>query len=170
MNSRSIFIVLAGLSFVACGQPERAIEQKSADVVEIRDYGAEPTVLDIESYTLNNEDFRTTLWTGDKLQATLMSIPVGGEIGLELHPDTDQFLRIESGQAQVMMGDREDSLYFVKNARADFAIFVPAGKWHNLVNMGNVPVKLYSIYTPVEHPHGTVHKTFDQAMAAEHGH
>ena len=63
----------------------------------------EPAVLDIEAYTLGNENFRTALWTGTNLQVTLMTIPVGGEVGLELHPDIDQFLRIEEGEAKVMM-------------------------------------------------------------------
>ena len=134
------------------------------------DYGAEPTVLDIDAYTLSNDNFRTALWTGTLLQVTLMSIPVGGEIGLEQHPDTDQFLRIEDGQAKVMMGDTEESLTFVQTAEKDFAIIVPAGKWHNLINTGDKPLKLYSIYSPVEHPHGTVHKTFEEAKEAEDHH
>ena len=79
-----------------------AVETKS--MIELKDYGAEPAVLDIEAYTLGNENFRTALWTGTNLQVTLMTIPVGGEVGLELHPDIDQFLRIEEGEAKVMMG------------------------------------------------------------------
>jgi mannose-6-phosphate isomerase-like protein (cupin superfamily) len=90
-----------------------------------------------------------------------MSIPVGGEIGLEQHPETDQFLRIEDGQGKVMMGDIKESLTFVQTAEKDFAIIVPAGKWHNLINTGNKPLKLYSIYSPVEHPQGTIHKTVE---------
>jgi mannose-6-phosphate isomerase-like protein (cupin superfamily) len=99
-----------------------------------------------------------------------MSIPVGGEVGLEQHTDTDQFLRVEDGQAKVLMGDTEKSLTFVKTAEKDFAIIVPAGKWHNIINTGDKPLKLYSIYAPVEHPHGTVHKTFEEAEEAEHHH
>ncbi|MCL2683267.1 MAG: cupin domain-containing protein [Bacteroidales bacterium] len=132
---------------------------KMSEDVVLKDYGAEPTVLDIEAYTLSNDNFRIALWTGEYLQVTLMSIPVGGEIGLEQHNDVDQFLRIEEGQAKVMMGDAEHSLTFVKEIGKDFAIFVPAGKWHNLINIGNKPLKLYSIYAPAEHPHGTVHRT-----------
>ncbi|MCL2097626.1 MAG: cupin domain-containing protein [Bacteroidales bacterium] len=146
-------------------QSERITEE-----VVFQDYGSEPTVLDIEAYTMSNDNFRTALWTGTLLQVTLMSIPVGGEIGLEQHPDTDQFLRIEDGEAQVVMGDYETSLTFTATAGKDFAIFVPAGKWHNLINTGDKPLKLYSIYSPVEHPHGTVHKTFEEAEEAEHAH
>ena len=145
-----------------------AAETKS--MIELKDYGAEPAVLDIEAYTLGNENFRTALWTGTNLQVTLMTIPVGGEVGLELHPDIDQFLRIEEGEAKVMMGDSKEDLNYVRTAKADHAVFVPAGKWHNLVNIGDKPLKLYSIYAPVEHPYGTVHKTYDDAMAAEHLH
>jgi mannose-6-phosphate isomerase-like protein (cupin superfamily) len=132
---------------------------KEKATVVLKDYGAEPTVLNIEAATVSNENFRLALWTGTNLQLTVMTIPVGGEIGLEVHPDTDQFLRIEEGQGKVMMGDTEDSLTFVRDVEADFAVFVPAGKWHNLVNTGDKPLKLYSIYAPVEHPHSTVHKT-----------
>ena len=131
---------------------------------------AEPTVLNIESYTLGNEDFRTVLWTGNNLQVTLMTIPVGGDVGLEQHMGIDQFLRIEEGMAQVLMGDSQDKLDFVRDVEDDYAIFVPAGKWHNIVNKGDKPLKLYSIYAPAEHPHGTVHKTQQEAMEAEHAH
>ena len=140
-----------------------------ADVI-LKDYGAEPTVLNIEAHTLSNTNFRTALWTGAKLQVTVMSIPVGCDVGLEQHPDTDQFLRVEEGIAQVVMGDTEDSLTFSAMVEKDFAIFVPAGKWHNIINSGDTPLKLYSIYSPVEHPHGTIHKTQQEAEEAEHQH
>ena len=135
--------------------------------VVLKDYGAAPTVLNIDAFTTTNPNFRTALWTGTFLQVTLMSIPVGGEVGLEIHPDTDQFLRIEEGQANVLMGDTEESLTFNKAAEKDFAIIVPAGKWHNIINTGSKPLKLYSIYAPVHHPFGTVHRTFEEAEEAE---
>lgn len=135
--------------------------------VVIKDYGGQPFVLDIEEATTQNRTFRTALWTGDHLQVTLMSIAVGDDIGLELHPDVDQFLRIEEGQGLVQMGDTKDQLNFQQQVSDDFAIMVPAGKWHNLTNTGQQPLKLYSIYAPPEHPFGTVHKTKADAMAAE---
>ena len=104
-------------------------DAKTTGEVVFKDYGAGPTVLNIEDYTLSNENFRTTLWTGSNLQVTVMAIPVGCDVGLEQHHDIDQFLRIEQGTAQVMMGDSEDNLDFVREASDDFAIFVPAGKW-----------------------------------------
>lgn len=152
--------------------PEAAGTKKTTGEVVFKDYGAEPTVLNIEDYTLSNEDFRTTLWTGGNLQVTVMSIPIGCDVGLEQHHDIDQFLRIEQGAAQVLMGDSKDNLDFVREASDDFVILVPAGKWHNIVNKGDEPLKIYSIYAPAEHPHGTVHKTQQEAIEAEqhHGH
>lgn len=164
---------VTALAFHSCGQNESGqlpAEPTDETVVALKDYGNGPAVLDIEAYTVGNENFRTALWTGTNLQLTLMTIPVGGEIGLELHPDIDQFLRIEEGEGRVMMGDTKENLDYVQTVKADYAVFVPAGKWHNLVNTGNEPVKLYSIYAPAEHPHGTVHKTQKEAMEAEHHH
>lgn len=136
----------------------------------ITDYGPNPFVVNIEEVTKQNNTFRTALWTGKHLQLTLMSINVGEDIGLEQHPNLDQFIRIEEGQGLVQMGDRKDYLDFQKYAKEDDAIFVPAGKWHNLINTGTKPLKLYSIYAPPEHPYGTVHETKAVAIAAEKNH
>nr|WP_246476407.1 cupin domain-containing protein [Salicibibacter cibi] len=132
-----------------------------------KDHGSQPFVVNIEEAAKQNRTFRTALWTGEHLQVTLMSIDVGDDIGLEVHHDHDQFLRIEAGQGFVQMGDREDQLDFKRSVYADDAIMVPAGKWHNITNIGNQPLKLYSIYAPPEHPYGTVHETKEIAMAAE---
>ena len=133
----------------------------------LADYGPKPFVVDIEEATKQNNNFRTTLWTGDHLQLTLMSIGVGEDIGLETHPNHDQFIRIEDGNGLVKMGDQKDNLSFEKKVEGDYVILVPAGKWHNLINIGNKPLKLYSIYAPPEHPYGTVHKTKAIAEATE---
>lgn len=125
----------------------------------IRDYGPEPFVVNIEEITKLNNTFRTALWTGEHLQLTLMSIPVGESIGLEIHPDTDQFLRLEQGEGLVQMGKDKNNLSFQKRVSNNFAFVVPAGTWHNLINIGNIPIKLYSIYAPPKHPRGTVHLT-----------
>jgi mannose-6-phosphate isomerase-like protein (cupin superfamily) len=132
---------------------------------QFMDYGPDPFVVNIEEVTLQNQTFRTVLWTGNHLQLTLMSIPVGEEIGLELHPDVDQFIRVEEGEGLVKMGDRKDRLDFVTKVYDNFAFIVPAGKWHNLINTGYKPLKVYSIYAPPQHPFGTVHET--KADAAE---
>ena len=125
----------------------------------IRDYGPEPFVMNINEVTKQNNNFRTALWTGNHLQVTLMSINVGESIGLEMHPDVDQFIRIEQGYGLVQMGNNKNNLNFERKVYDDFAIIIPAGKWHNLTNIGNVPIKLYSIYAPPNHPKGTIHRT-----------
>ncbi|WP_330615515.1 cupin domain-containing protein [Romboutsia sp. 1001713B170131_170501_G6] len=102
------------------------------------------------------------------MQVTLMSIDIGDDIGLEVHPTGDQFIRIEEGQGLVKMGDSKDNLDFQRKVYDDYAIMIPAGKWHNVINTGNKPLKLYAIYAPPEHPHGAVHETKANAEAAEH--
>ncbi|KGX84781.1 cupin domain-containing protein [Pontibacillus litoralis] len=135
---------------------------------ETKDYGGQPFVVNIERATKKNNTFRTALWTGEHLQVTLMSIQPGEDIGLEIHPNVDQFLRIEDGKGFVQMGDKQDSLTFERNVFDDDAIMIPAGTWHNVTNTGNDPLKLYSIYAPPEHPFGTVHETKADAMEAEY--
>ena len=134
---------------------------------KIKDYGPKPFVVNIEEVTKENNTFRTALWTGEHLQLTLMSINVGEDIGLEIHPDNDQFLRIEQGDALLQMGARKDRLDFEQDAHDNFAILVPAGTWHNVINTGNKPLKLYSIYAPPKHPFGTIHRTKAEAEVAE---
>jgi mannose-6-phosphate isomerase-like protein (cupin superfamily) len=136
----------------------------------IRDYGPNPFVININEVTKQNRTFRTALWTGKHLQVTLMSLNPGEDIGLEMHPDVDQFLRVEQGQGIVQMGNSRNNLSFQRKVFDDSAIVIPAGKWHNLTNTGNVPLKLYSIYAPPNHPFGTVHTTKAEAMAAEEHH
>lgn len=138
--------------------------------IDYTDMGGEPFVVDIEELTKTNDDFRVAKWTGTNLQMTVMSIKPGGEVGLEVHGDIDQFLRIEDGEAKVLMGDSKDSLDFEESVEDDYAVFVPAGKWHNIINTGDSDLKIYSIYAPGEHPKGTVHKTYEDAMAAEAEH
>ena len=127
--------------------------------IKFKDYGPEPFVINIEEAAKQNNTFRTALWTGKHLQLTLMSIDVGEDIGLEMHPDVDQFIRIEEGQGIVRMGDKKNNLDFEERVYSDYIIIIPAGKWHNIINTGYTPIKLYSIYAPPQHPHGTVHKT-----------
>ena len=112
---------------------------------------------------MQNNNFRTALWTGQHLQVTLMNINVGESIGLESHPNLDQFLRIEQGVGVVQMGDSKNNLNYERTVYDNYAIVIPAGKWHNLTNIGNVPIKLYSIYAPSNHPKGTIHVTKEDA-------
>ncbi|PYZ99234.1 cupin [Alteribacter lacisalsi] len=133
------------------------------------DYGTGPYVVDIEQATLDNDNFRRALWTGDHLQLTLMSIEPGDDIGLEVHEEDDQFLRIEDGQGIVQMGLDETNLDYQEEVFPDYAIFVPAGMYHNVINTGDRPMKIYSIYAPPHHPFGTIHETKADAEAAEAG-
>ena len=131
------------------------------------DHGPNPFVVNINKASVSNSNYRTTLWTGEHLQLTLMSIPVGCDIGLEVHPNVDQFLRIEGGNGIAEMGNSEHNLTFRQSVCNDSAIFIPAGTWHNVTNTGNKPLKLYSIYAPPNHPHGAVHAT--KAIAEAEG-
>ena len=135
---------------------------------EIRDYGCEPFIFNINHATCMNENFRTTLWTGRHMQLTLMSIPVYGDIGVEMHPSVDQFIRVESGNAKVYMGSCRDNLQGVACVKENDAILIPAGTWHNIVNVGGRPLKLYSLYAPPQHPFGTVHVTKEDAEHESH--
>ena len=129
----------------------------------LKDYGPSPFVVNIREAARQNTNFRTTLWTGGHFQITLMTIRVGEDIGLEMHPNVDQFIRVEEGVGIVRMGDSRDRVDFQCKVSDGSAIVIPAGKWHNLINTGYRPLKLYSIYAPPEHPYGTVHVTKQEA-------
>lgn len=129
-------------------------------------------VADVEKATLENTNFRTVLFTGEHTQLTVMSIEPGGEIGWEAHHDIDQFLRVEQGTGRAEFGATEDRVDETHDVEDDWAIIVPAGVWHNVINTGADALKIYSLYSPPEHPDGTVHVTKADADAAEaeHGH
>lgn len=134
------------------------------------DAGKKPLVTDIEKLTKDNDKFRVTVWTGEHLQLTVMSIPVGGDIGLEVHEGVDQFLRIEAGKGRCEMGLTEDNLDFVREVEDDDVILVPTGYWHNITNIGDEPLKLYTLYGPADHVAGTVHDTQEDAEADPNEH
>ena len=134
---------------------------------DIVDYGPDPFVVNIDRAAKLNQNYRTVLWTGNEMQVTLMSIPVGGDIGIEVHEDIDQFIRVESGEAFVMMGQSQNALTNRRRINSNYAVIIPAGTYHNIMNTGRTPLKLYSIYAPPKHPFGTVHPTKADAMYAE---
>lgn len=109
-------------------------------------------IVNIEKETLENENFRKVLYTAKNSQLVLMTIQPGDEIGLEIH-DLDQFIRVESGEATVILDDVEHKI------EDDWAVVIPAGTKHNVVNTGDEPLRLYSVYSPPEHKDGTVHAT-----------
>lgn len=131
------------------------------------DYGPKPLVIDINNATMENNNFRTALWTGEYLQLTLMSIDEGDCIGWEIHENTDQFLFIVDGQGIVQYGSSKDCPIIEKKVNCGSLIIVPAGNWHNVYNTGCTPLKIYSIYAPPNHPRGTVHATKEIAEEAE---
>ena len=126
---------------------------------QIVDIGPDPKSFDIELATNHNPDYRAVACSGRYLQVTLMSIPVGSDIGLEAHPETDQFLRLESGNGRVQMGDTKDHLTFDEKVSDGWCVLVPAGTWHNITNVGAAPMQLYAIYAPAHHTPGKVQST-----------
>ena len=125
---------------------------------------------DIEQATIDNTTFRTVVFTGEHAQLTVMRIGPGEDIGREVHHDRDQFLRIEQGTGRVELGTTGDAVDETHDVSDAWAIVVPAGIWHNLVNTGDEELKLYSLYSPPEHPDGTVHVTKADAEKAEQAH
>ncbi len=115
----------------------------------------------IEEKTEQNNFFRQVLYTGKHTQLVVMSLLPGEEIGMEVHPQVDQFFRIEEGQAKVIIDGEEHEV------SDGFAIIVPAGSQHNVINTGSNSLKLYTLYSPPNHPDGTIHRTRAEAMAAE---
>ncbi len=135
--------------------------------MDVIDNGPQPNTFDIETATVENTAYRTVAWTGRYLQVTLMSIPVGTSIGLEVHPETDQFLRVDQGAGRCVMGPAEDALTFSQDVSDGWSIQVPAGTWHDVVNTGEEPLQLYAVYAPVHHAQGTIHPTAAEAEADE---
>ena len=125
---------------------------------------------DIERATIENTAFRTAVYTGEHTQLTLMRLAPGEDIGREVHPHLDQFIRIEEGHGRAELGASEERVDEAYDVEDDWAIVVPAGVWHNVVNTGSGELKLYSLYSPPEHPADTVHATKADAEAAEAAH
>ena len=117
---------------------------------------------DIEKVTVENEDFRRVLYTGQHLQLVLMTLQSGEEIGSEVHPDRDQFFRIEEGEGVV------DIDGVANPVSDDFAVIVPAGARHNVRNTGSAPLRLYTLYGPPEHKDAIVQSTKAEAEARHH--
>jgi len=119
--------------------------------------------VDITRVARDNDAFRREVLTGEHEQVVVMTIPPGGEIGEEVHPDTDQVLAFVDGKGEAQL-DGESS-----EVGPNDLVFVRAGTRHNFVNTGDAPLRLITIYAPPEHQPGTVHQTKEDADAAEHG-
>jgi mannose-6-phosphate isomerase-like protein (cupin superfamily) len=115
---------------------------------------------DIEDRTEVNRDFRRVVYTGPHMQLVLMALRPGEEIGEEVHESTDQFFRVEDGKGEVVIDGRRTRI------ESDMAIVIPAGARHNIVNTGDEPLKLYTLYAPPHHEDGTVHRTKAEAEHA----
>lgn len=135
--------------------------------MKITDNGPKPNAFDIETATVENTNYRTVAWTGKYLQVTLMSIPVGSSIGLEVHPETDQFLRLDKGEGRCVMGPTKDDLPFSQDVSDGWSVQVPAGKWHDIINTGTVPMQVYAVYAPSHHAAGKVHATAEDGERDE---
>ena len=121
--------------------------------------------VDIERATLENDDFRRVLYTAPHSQVVVMSIEPGGEIGMERHDTGDQFIRVEEGEGEAILDGERHEL------RDGTALVIPSGTEHNVINNSRSdPLRLYTVYSPAQHPDGTVHRTKAEADAAEHAH
>ncbi|GEK79657.1 cupin domain-containing protein [Agrococcus baldri] len=135
--------------------------------MEIHDNGPQRNAFDIETATRENTNYRTVAWSGEHLQVVLMSIEPGGSIGLEVHYGTDQFLRLDAGRGRVVMGPSQDDLPFEQEVSDGWSIQVPAGTWHDVINTGDEPLRLYTVYAPTHHAQGIVQATPADAEADE---
>jgi mannose-6-phosphate isomerase-like protein (cupin superfamily) len=120
----------------------------------------------IEDETLNNNYFRKVLYTGKYSQLVVMALKPGEEIGNEIHQNVDQFFRIEQGEAKVVLNKGETEF----TVKEDEVFIVPAGTWHNVINVSDKDLKLYTIYSPPNHPDGTIHQTKQEAEEYEKAH
>jgi mannose-6-phosphate isomerase-like protein (cupin superfamily) len=114
--------------------------------------------------------FRQVVFTGHEMQLVVMTLQPGEDIGLEVHDHVEQFIRVESGRATVTLGPSEHEITEAHDIAAGWAVVVPAGTWHNVLNSGGGDLQLSTIYGPPQHADGTIHKTRAEATAAERQH
>lgn len=124
----------------------------------------------IDEAVSRNPYFREVVFTGSNLQLVVMTLQPGEDIGLEVHDHVEQFIRIESGRATVTLGPTEHEITEAHDVATGWAIVVPAGTWHNVLNASDGDLRLSTIYGPPQHAAGTVHKTKAEARAAEAQH
>ena len=115
-------------------------------------------VININQTTKQNKAFLRTCWTGKNLQLTVMSIPTGHCIGIEQH-NVDQLIQIEEGYGIIKTGKTKSKMDFERKIDKHHMVIIPAGLWHNIINTGSQPLKLFSIYAPPQHPHNTLYLT-----------
>ena len=133
-----------------------------------KDYGGEELALNMDRAVVENQNFRTTIWTGEHMQITLMCIKAGSEIGLEKHETLDQMLYILEGEGSLYTGKKEEDVKYIGEVGHGYAIVIPAGYYHNVVNKGSSPIKLFSVYAPPAHAKGTIHRTKEDSDREHH--
>lgn len=134
----------------------------------LKDYGPNPFTVDLNKVATENVNYRTTLWTGEHFQVTLMAIPPnGGDIGMEIHHGNDQLIYIVEGVGHIQMGKTRKDLTINKDITSGEAIIIPDNTWHNVINVGDRVMKCYSIYSPVKHKHGITESTKEEAILQE---
>ena len=142
--------------------------QKQYNHILPGDQGPAPALIPLATEAKRNEAFRRTLWTGEQLQLTVMCLPPGEDIGTEVHPAFDQLLRVEEGLALVRFGPCRSAIRDVGRIGAGDVFLIPAGTYHNLINVGRGRLRLSSIYAPPVHERNTVHETKEDALREEH--
>lgn len=148
--------------------PSRGDRPEAKKDISIRnkcgnDLGGSFFVVNMSLAANRNRNFRTAIWTGDHMQCTLMSIAKGEEIGVEIHPNTDQYIRVENGRGIVSVGRTRDKLENSQVISVGDAVFIPAGIWHNIENTGHQPLKLSSVYAPPHHPKCTLQSVREES-------
>ena len=122
------------------------------------DCGPNPFFTNLYADTVRNQNFRFARWTGHHLQLTLMNIPPFSDIGVEIHPELDQFLYVETGRGMVTMGKCKNRPDCCGEIGPGTGILIPANTWHNIQNVSGEDLKLFSIYSPPQHPFGTIQR------------
>lgn len=123
----------------------------------------QPFVIDFKELVMENDSYRKVIWTGNHIQALIMSIPENEEAGTEVHHNIDQYTRIEDGQGVCRMGPSPDEFTYERAITTNDTIFIPGNMWHNIINTGGRPLKLYTIYSIPEYAEGTIHHTREDA-------
>lgn len=157
-------LALTALAIGAVLSSSAPFDGRSAPEPEARLAADSAYVVNIERAALANEDFRRVLFTGPYMQLVLMTLRPGEEIGMEVHENGDQFIRVETGTGTAVLDGASHPL------EDGTIVLIPAGVDHNIVNTGNAPLRMYVLYSPPEHPDGTVHRTKQEADTAGHNH
>lgn len=136
---------------------------QSRDMSTTPEYGPEPFIVNIGDAARENTFFHTVLWTGVNLQLVVICINPGGETNTVNHPGVDQFLVAVEGECLIKFGTVSENPDFQETIHEGYAVCIPAGRYHNIINTGDKQLKLYSIYAPSQHPWGTFHNVMPTA-------